>query len=141
MPTPPRVIIVGGGFAGLEAAKALSRVPVDITLLDQQNHHCFQPLLYQVATASLSPADVAWPIRSILRRQKNAWVVMDEVVGVDAAAGVVRTAGSGDYAFDYLVLAAGATHSYFGHDDWAPYAPGLKRIEDAIDIRGRILRA
>jgi NADH dehydrogenase len=137
----PRVVIVGGGFGGLATARALARSPVDVLVIDRQNHHCFQPLLYQVATASLSPADVAWPIRSILRRQKNARVVMGEVVGVDLGKRIVQTAGSGDYAFDYLVLAAGATHSYFGHDEWAAHAPGLKRIEDATDIRSRILRA
>src|SRR5215212_2008654 len=114
MPTPPRVIIVGGGFAGLEAAKALSRVPVDITLLDQQNHHCFQPLLYQVATAALSPADVAWPIRSILSGQRNVRVVMAESVAVDRARLVVETSIGQSYSFDYSVLATGATHSYFG---------------------------
>src|SRR4051812_43707143 len=141
MPTPPRVIIVGGGFAGLEAAKALSRVPVDITLLDQQNHHCFQPLLYQVATAALSPADVAWPIRSILSKQHNARVVMGEVVGVDRMRREVLVDEGMAYPFDYLVLAAGVTHSYFGHDAWAEVAPGLKRIEDAVGIRRRILLA
>jgi NADH:ubiquinone reductase (H+-translocating) len=125
----------------LEAAKALSRVPVDITLLDQQNHHCFQPLLYQVATAALSPADVAWPIRSILSAQRNVRVVMAEVVAVDRARRVVETSIGQSYSFDYLVLATGATHSYFGHDDWAAFAPGLKRIEDAVEIRRRILLA
>src|SRR4051794_8208510 len=104
MPTPPRVIIVGGGFAGLQAAKALSRIPVDITLLDQQNHHCFQPLLYQVATAALSPADVAWPIRSILSAQRNVRVVMAEVVGIDRARRVVESSIGQSYSFDYLVL-------------------------------------
>src|SRR4051812_43251674 len=139
MPTPPRVIIVGGGFAGLEAAKALSRVPVDITLLDQQNHHCFQPLLYQVATASLSPADVAWPIRSILASQENANVLMAAVTGVDAAGKSVRTSDGGTLSYDYLVLATGATHSYFAHPEWADVAPGLKTIEDATRIRAKIL--
>src|SRR3954467_15397430 len=139
MPTPPRVIIVGGGFAGLEAAKALSRAPVDITLLDKQNHHCFQPLLYQVATASLSPADVAWPIRSILARQENANVLMAEVSGVDPAGKVVKTSDGGQLSYDYLVLATGATHSYFAHPEWAEIAPGLKTIEDATEIRGKIL--
>src|SRR5215213_9389290 len=124
-----RVVIVGGGFGGLAAAKSLAQSDVDLTLIDQQNHHCFQPLLYQVATASLSPADVAWPIRSIVSRQENARVVMGEVVSVDVAAGVVNTATSGDYSFDYLVLATGASHSYFGRDEWATHAPGLKRIE------------
>jgi NADH dehydrogenase len=136
-----RVVIIGGGFGGLAATRALARSPVDVTLIDRENHHCFQPLLYQVATASLSPADVAWPIRSVLRGQKNARVVMGEVVDVDTDRQVVRTASSGAYSFDYLVLASGSTHSYFGHDDWAAFAPGLKRVEDATEIRSRILRA
>jgi NADH:ubiquinone reductase (H+-translocating) len=136
----PQVIIVGAGFGGLEAAKALRRAPVDITVLDGHNHHCFQPLLYQVATAALSPAEVAWPIRHILRRQRNATVLMAEVTGVDVAAKRVLTA-SGALAFDYLILATGATHSYFGHDEWAPVAPGLKRIEDALYIRHELLIA
>jgi NADH dehydrogenase len=136
----PQVVIVGAGFGGLEAAKALRRAPVDITVLDGHNHHCFQPLLYQVATAALSPAEVAWPIRHILRRQRNATVLMAEVTGVDASAKRVLT-DSGALAFDYLILATGATHSYFGHDEWAPVAPGLKRIEDALHIRRELLIA
>lgn len=138
---PQRVVIVGAGFGGLEAAKSLSRVPVEITLIDQLNHHCFQPLLYQVATAALSPADVAWPIRSILSSQTNLRVVMAEVTGVDRGRRAVETAAGHTYLYDHLVLATGATHSYFGHDEWAMFAPGLKRIEDAIDIRRRILLA
>jgi NADH dehydrogenase len=137
----PRVVIVGGGFAGLEAAKALRRAAVQVTLIDRQNHHCFQPLLYQVATAALSSADVAWPIRSILSSQENVRVVMGDVVGVDRKTRLVRTAEGHTYPFDYLVLATGATHSYFGHDEWADAAPGLKRIEDAVEIRRRILLA
>jgi NADH dehydrogenase len=137
----PQVVIVGGGFGGLEAAKALARAPVDVTVIDRVNHHCFQPLLYQVATAALSPADIAWPIRSILSRQANARVVMAEVTAVDAAAKEVTTDRTTPFRYDFLVLATGATHSYFGHDDWAPFAPGLKRIEDATDIRRRLLRA
>ena len=135
-----RVLIIGGGFAGLEAAKALARVPVEITLLDRQNHHCFQPLLYQVATATLSPADIAWPIRGILSRQRNVRVLMANVEAVAADRRVVRTSG-GDFPYDQLVVATGATHAYFGHEEWAPHAPGLKRIEDATEIRRRILLA
>jgi NADH dehydrogenase len=134
------VVIIGGGFAGLETAKALAHVPVEITLLDRQNHHCFQPLLYQVATATLSPADIAWPIRGILSRQRNVRVLMANVDAVDDDRRVVHTNG-GVFAYDHLVVATGATHAYFGHPDWAPHAPGLKRIEDATEIRRRILLA
>ncbi len=137
---PSRVVIIGGGFGGLAAAKALARAPVDITLIDRQNHHCFQPLLYQVATATLSPADVAWPIRFILSRQRNARVLMANVEAIDADRRLVRTSG-GDFSYDQLVVATGATHHYFGHEEWAPFAPGLKRIEDATEIRRRILTA
>lgn len=136
----PQVVIVGGGFGGLEAAKALAKAPVEITLIDRQNHHCFQPLLYQVATAALTPADVAWPIRGVLSRQPNVRVLMAEVEGVDLTDHRVLTP-SGAYPFDYLVLATGATHAYFGHDAWARHAPGLKRIEDATHIRRRLLMA
>ena len=139
-PTRPQVVIVGAGFGGLEAARALRRAPVDVVIVDQQNHHCFQPLLYQVATALLSPADVAWPIRSIVERQRNVRVVMDRVRGVDTEGRRVQ----GEQValpYDYLVLATGATHSYFGHDGWAPFAPGLKRIFDATEIRRRFLTA
>jgi NADH:ubiquinone reductase (H+-translocating) len=135
-----RIVIIGGGFAGLEAAKALRRAPAEITLIDRQNHHCFQPLLYQVATATLSPADVAWPIRGILSRQRNVRVVMAEVDGVDLDARSVRTA-QGEFPYDQLVVATGATHAYFGHPEWAAHVPGLKRIEDATEIRRRILLA
>ncbi|HLH97433.1 MAG TPA: NAD(P)/FAD-dependent oxidoreductase [Xanthobacteraceae bacterium] len=136
----PKVVIVGAGFGGLEAAKALKGAPSDVTVIDEQNHHCFQPLLYQVATAALSPADVAWPIRSILRRQENATVLMAEVTGIDTARKIVQ-ADSVSVPYDYLVLATGATHSYFGHDEWAAVAPGLKRIEDATRIRRQLLIA
>jgi NADH:ubiquinone reductase (H+-translocating) len=136
----PQVVILGGGFGGLQAAKMLSRAPVDVTIIDRQNYHCFQPLLYQVATAALSPAEVAWPIRHILRSQANATVLMAEVTGVDATAREVKTS-AGDFPFDYLVIATGAIDSYFGHDDWVAYAPGLKRIEDATRIRRSILAA
>ncbi len=136
----PRVVIVGAGFGGLEAAKTLKRAPVDVIVIDRQNHHCFQPLLYQVATAALSPADVAWPTRHILRDQRNVTVLMEEVTGIDTAQKLLRT-NFGEVAYDYLVLATGATHAYFGHDEWAAYAPGLKRIEDATRIRRSILIA
>jgi NADH:ubiquinone reductase (H+-translocating) len=139
-PKRPKVVIIGAGFGGIEAAKALARAPVDVTLIDRQNHHCFQPLLYQVATAALSPADVAWPIRHILRGQQNATVFMAEVTGVDLAAQRVQISGE-RIAYDYLVLATGATHSYFGQEDWAKYAPGLKTIEDATRIRRTLLIA
>ena len=135
-----KVIIVGAGFGGIEAAKSLRRAPVEVTVIDRQNHHCFQPLLYQVATAALSPADVAWPIRHILRKQKNATVLMAEVRAVDTSKRLVQI-DSVSIPYDYLVLATGATHSYFGHDEWAEVAPGLKRIEDATRIRRRILIA
>ena len=137
---PARVVIVGAGFGGLEAAKTLRRAPADVIVVDRQNHHCFQPLLYQVATAALSPADVAWPTRHILRDQRNATVLMEEVSGIDMQQKLLRTS-FGDIAYDYLVIATGATHAYFGHDEWAKFAPGLKRIEDATRIRRSILIA
>jgi NADH dehydrogenase len=141
MPDPrPKIVIVGAGFGGIEAGRALAKSPVDVTIVDRQNHHCFQPLLYQVATAALSPADVAWPIRHIFRHQANATVLMAEVRGVDTGRRIVQ-ADVADIAYDFLVLATGAAHSYFGHDEWADAAPGLKRIEDATRIRRRILLA
>ena len=136
----PRVVIIGAGFGGLEAAKALRRAAADVIVIDRHNHHCFQPLLYQVATAALSPADIAWPIRHILRPQRNATVLMEEVQGIDPEKKVLH-AQYGDIAYDYLVIATGATHSYFGHDEWSKFAPGLKRIEDATRIRRGILIA
>jgi NADH:ubiquinone reductase (H+-translocating) len=136
----PRVVIAGAGFGGLSATKGLAKAAVDVTLIDAQNHHCFQPLLYQVATAALSPADVAWPIRAIVRKQKNARVIMARVTGVDVRARRVHTTEI-ELPYDYLVLATGATHSYFGHDDWEAYAPGLKHIADATEIRRRFLIA
>src|SRR5688572_11560446 len=139
-PAKPHVVIVGGGFAGLNAAKALNEAPVSVTLLDQHNHHVFQPLLYQVATASLSPADIAAPIRAILRRQKDLRVLLAEVTSVDLNQGIVHLDGD-DLAYDYLILAPGATHSYFGHDDWRRFAPGLKSLDDAVAMRNRILVA
>ena len=141
MPQPHRkIVIVGAGFGGIEAARALAAAPANVTIIDRQNYHCFQPLLYQVATAALSPAEVAWPIRHIFRRQANATVLMAEVRGIDVARRVVHTDAI-DVVYDDLVLATGATHSYFGHDEWAEAAPGLKRIEDATRIRRRILLA
>ncbi len=137
----PRVVIVGGGFAGLHAAKSLAHLPVNVTLVDRSNHHTFQPLLYQVALAVLSPADIAQPIRGILRRQANTEVLMDEATAIDTAARQVGLASGTRLAYDYLVLATGATHSYFGHDNWEPLAPGLKSIEDALEIRRRVLLA
>ncbi len=137
----PRVVIAGGGFAGLHAAKGLARLPVDVTVVDRRNHHTFQPLLYQVALAVLSPADIAQPIRTILRRQLNTQVLMDEVIGIDAAERQIALASGAQLPYDYLVLATGATHSYFGRNDWAPFAPGLKTIEDATEIRRRVLLA
>ena len=138
--TRPRIVIVGAGFGGLFAAQALARVDADVTVVDRHNYHLFQPLLYQVATAGLPPSDVAWPIRGILRRQRNATVLLGEVVGVDAARRVVELADRA-LPFDYLVIATGSTHSYFGHEEWQPFAPGLKSIDDATEIRRRILRA
>jgi NADH dehydrogenase len=136
----PRVVIVGAGFGGLNAAQALARAPVQITVIDRANHHTFQPLLYQVATAGLSPGEIAAPIRSILRSHKNVQVLMAEVTGFDLERRIVKTSDA-DIPYDYLIVAAGAAHSYFGHDDWEPYAPGLKTIEDALEIRRRVLLA
>jgi NADH dehydrogenase len=136
----PRVVIVGGGFGGLAAAKSLAQLPVDITLVDRKNHHTFQPLLYQVATAGLSPAEIAAPIRAILASHDNVEVLLGEVVGFDLERRLVKAPGF-DLPYDYLVVAAGVTHAYFGHDRWAPLAPGLKTIEDALEIRRRVLLA
>ncbi len=139
-PPRARVYIVGGGFGGLAAARALARAPADLTLVDRRNHHVFQPLLYQVATASLSPADISAPIRSALARQMNCEVVLSEITGVDLAQRTLHVS-TGYVHYDYLVLAAGATHAYFGHPEWAAIAPGLKSLEDATDLRRRILLA
>ena len=136
----PRVVIVGGGFGGLSAAKALAKQPFDVTLIDRNNHHLFQPLLYQVATAGLSPADIASPIRGIIGSQRNTTIMLAEVSGVDTARNEVIADGR-RVAYDYLVLATGARHAYFGHDDWAAFAPGLKTIDDATYLRRRILLA
>ena len=134
------MVIIGGGFAGIAAAKALARAPVEVMIMDRRNHHVFQPLLYQVATAALSPADISAPIRTILRRQANCQVLLAEVRGIDTAAHRVDLGGAWA-SYDYLIVAAGATHSYFGHDQWAAVAPGLKTIEDATQLRRRILLA
>jgi NADH dehydrogenase len=139
-PVIPHVVIVGGGFGGLYAAKALRRSPVRVTLIDRKNHHTFQPLLYQVATAGMNASEIAVPIRRVLRKQKNVVVLLNEVTGIDLAARQVALR-TGEIAYDYLILATGATHSYFGHDDWARFAPGLKSVEDALEIRGRIFSA
>ncbi len=136
----PRVVIVGGGFGGLYAARGLARAPVAVTLVDRRNHHLFQPLLYQVATAGLSPGDIAQPIRAILRRQRNLTVLLAEAKSVDLAARKVLLA-DGEIPYDHLVLATGATHAYFGHPEWAELAPGLKTLEDAVSIRSRFLLA
>jgi NADH dehydrogenase len=136
----PKIVIVGAGFGGLSAAKALARAPADVTVIDQHNYHLFQPLLYQVATAGLSPADIASPIRSVLARQANTTVLLAEVSGIDIERKQVL-AEDRRIDYDYLILATGARHAYFGHDDWARHAPGLKRIDDATYIRRRILLA
>jgi NADH dehydrogenase len=136
----PRVVIIGAGFGGLSAAKALARAPADIVVIDERNYHLFQPLLYQVATAGLSPADIAGPIRSILAHQKNARVVLGRVTGVDAAHRLVKLRDR-DIPYDTLIVATGARHAYFGHDEWAAVAPGLKKIDDATRVRRKILLA
>jgi len=137
----PRVLIVGAGFGGLYAARSLARQPVSVTVVDRRNHHVFQPLLYQVATAALSPGDIASPIRWILRRQQNVEVLMGEVDRVDLARREAHLTDGSEIPYDFAIVAAGATHAYFGHDDWQPYAPGLKTLEDALEIRRRVLLA
>jgi NADH:ubiquinone reductase (H+-translocating) len=136
----PRVVIIGGGFGGLSAARALADAPVDVLLIDRRNHHVFQPLLYQVATAGLSPGDIASPIRWILRHQQNVHVWLAEVTGIDPGRRIV-TLADGEVPFDYLIVSAGARHAYFGHDEWQHHAPGLKTLEDALDMRRRVLLA
>jgi len=135
-----KVVVIGAGFGGLAAVQKLKNADVDITLIDKRNHHLFQPLLYQVATAGLSPSDIAWPIRSILAKQKNVRVVLGDVTGVDVDSKKVST-DERDYDYDQLIIATGARHSYFGKDEWEPSAPGLKRIIDATEIRKRVLIA
>jgi NADH:ubiquinone reductase (H+-translocating) len=137
----PHVVIVGGGFAGLAAAKALPEAYVRVTVVDRRNHHLFQPLLYQVATAALNPSDIAAPIRAVLSKYPHVSVLLGEVARVDPAAHKLTFADGAELGYDYLVLATGATHSYFGHDDWAQNAPGLKTIEDALEIRRQVLYA
>jgi NADH dehydrogenase len=137
----PRIVIVGGGFGGLTCARAFTGASVELTIVDRQNHHLFQPLLYQVALAGLAPSEIAVPIRSILRKQKNATVLLAEVTGVDLDRRRVQLAQAPELEYDYLVLAPGARTHYFGHDAWAHYAPGLKSLDDAIEIRRRVLLA
>ena len=140
-PTLPRILIIGGGFGGLEAAKALADQAVDVTLVDKTNHHLFQPLLYQVATAGLSAPAIAAPIRHIFRKQANLTTLLGEVTHIDTVQSQVQLRDGCVLGYDHLIVAAGATHSYFGHDDWAPHAPGLKTLEDAFEIRRRMLLA
>ena len=136
----PHVVIIGGGFGGLNAAKALRKAPVRVTVVDKRNFHLFQPLLYQVATASLSPSDIAYPIRSILRKQANVTVLLDNVSAIDTERQSV-TLDAGELSYDFLIVAAGSQGTWFGHDEWAPHAPGLKSMEEALDIRQRVFSA
>jgi NADH:ubiquinone reductase (H+-translocating) len=136
----PHVVIIGGGFGGIAAARALKHAPIRLTMVDRRNHHLFQPLLYQVATAALNPADIASPIRRILRRQRNASVILGEASSIDTRQKIVQLL-DGEVAYDFLIVASGATHSYFGHDEWLEPAPGLKTLEDAVEIRRRVLVA
>ena len=141
MPPRPRVVVLGAGFAGLNAALALGDMAVDVTVIDRRNHHTFQPLLYQVAVGVLSPADISRPIRTLLRSKKNTEVLMDEVVSIDTAQQSVQLRSGAKLDYDYLILGTGATHSYFGNDALAKLAPGLKTLEDAREIRRRIMLA
>src|SRR5579884_693506 len=138
MDARPHVVIVGAGFGGLTAARSLASAPVRVTLVDRTNHHLFQPLLYQVAMAGLSPAEIAQPIRSVLRHQRNATVLMAEASRVDAARRRLHLTDGSALAWDFLVVACGAQTSYFGHDDWERAAPGLKSLDDAVEIRQRV---
>ncbi len=137
----PKVVIVGGGFAGLSAARSLRHAPCDITLVDRRNHHLFQPLLYQVATAALNPGDIAYPIRSVLRNQPNVRTILARADRIDMQHRTIVLKDGDELPFDYLIVATGATHSYFGRDEWEPWAPGLKTIEDALEVRRRVLSA
>src|SRR3954466_2808959 len=134
----PQVVIIGSGFGGLEAAKILACEPLQLTIIDRTNYHLFQPLLYQVAAAALSPADIAAPIRAVLRKCEHTEVILADVQSVDIEARKVKTTDS-EIGYDYLILATGARHSYFGHDEWEQFAPGLKSLEDAIEVRRRVL--
>jgi NADH dehydrogenase len=137
----PKIVIVGGGFGGLSAISELKGVDADITLIDRRNHHLFQPLLYQVATTSLSPSEIAWPIRQLVHKRGEVTTLLGEVTGIDGTAKLVHLKDGPDVPFDYLILATGAQHAYFGHDDWEPFAPGLKTLEDATAMRRRLLMA
>lgn len=137
----PKVVVVGAGFAGIACARALAKADADVTLIDKKNHHLFQPLLYQVATAALAAPDIAAPVRQIFRRQKNVTVLLDEVTAIDAGAQTVTCAHTGAHAYDHLVVATGARHTYFDHPEWERHAPGLKTLDEAFDIRRRILTA
>ncbi len=141
MTQTPRIVVVGGGFGGLAAIKALKGAGAAITLIDRRNHHLFQPLLYQVATTSLGPSEIAWPIRQLVHKRQDVTTLMDSVTGVDTAARTVRLASGGSVPYDWLIVATGAQHAYFGHDDWEPFAPGLKTLEDATAMRRRLLTA
>jgi NADH dehydrogenase FAD-containing subunit len=136
----PRIVVIGGGFGGLKAARQLRNADASVTLIDRKNHHTFQPLLYQVATAGLSPGEIAAPIRWILHSQKNVEVLLGEVTNFDLERKIVKLADD-EISYDYLIVAAGASHAYFGHDEWEPLAPGLKTIEDATEVRRRVLLA
>jgi NADH dehydrogenase len=136
----PHVVVLGAGFGGLAAARALRRAPVRVTVIDKRNHHLFQPLLYQVATAGLAATDIAAPVRTVLKNQRNTTVLLARATGVDPARKVVQLA-DGEVAYDYLIIAAGMTNAYFGHDEWAEHAPGLKSLEEALEIRRRVLMA
>jgi len=141
MSDKPKIVVVGGGFGGLAAIKELKGVEADVILVDRRNHHLFQPLLYQVATTSLGPSEIAWPIRQLVHKRREVTTLLGNVTGVDTVAKTVELEGGAEIPFDYLILATGAQHAYFGHDDWEPHAPGLKTLEDATAMRRRLLLA